>query len=45
MPIIDLAECLLIGLHARTGLTAECQRKVSLALKRARYMGLMPYVT
>lgn len=29
----------------RTGLTAECQRKVSLALKRARYMGLMPYVT
>ncbi len=29
----------------RTGLNAECQRKVALALKRARYMGLMPYVT
>ena len=29
----------------RTGLDAECQRKVALALKRARYMALMPYVT
>ncbi len=29
----------------RTGLNAEGQRKVALALKRARFMGLMPYVT
>ncbi len=29
----------------RTGLDAECQRKVALALKRARFMALMPYVT
>ncbi len=29
----------------RTGLSAECQRKVALALKRARFMALMPYVT
>ena len=29
----------------RTGLDAECQRKVSLAIKRARYMALMPYMT
>ena len=29
----------------RTGLNAECQRKIALALKRARYMALMPYVT
>ncbi len=28
----------------RTGLDAECQRKVALALKRARFMALMPYV-
>jgi small subunit ribosomal protein S18 len=29
----------------RSGLDAEVQRKVSLALKRARFMALMPYVT
>ncbi len=29
----------------RTGLDAECQRKIARALKRARYMALMPYVT
>lgn len=29
----------------RTGLSAEAQRKASLALKRARFMALMPYVT
>jgi small subunit ribosomal protein S18 len=29
----------------RTGLDARCQRRVALALKRARYMALMPYVT
>ncbi len=29
----------------RTGLDAECQRKVALALKRARFLALMPYVT
>lgn len=29
----------------RTGLDAECQRRVTLALKRARFMALMPYVT
>lgn len=29
----------------RTGLNAEGQRKMSLALKRARFMALMPYVT
>lgn len=29
----------------RTGLSAEAQRKVALALKRARFMALMPYVT
>lgn len=29
----------------RTGLTAEGQRKLSLELKRARFMALMPYVT
>ncbi len=29
----------------RTGLSAEAQRKVSLALKRARQMGLMPFIT
>jgi small subunit ribosomal protein S18 len=29
----------------RTGLNAEGQRKIALALKRARFMALMPYVT
>jgi len=29
----------------RTGLTAEGQRKIALALKRARFMAMMPYVT
>jgi small subunit ribosomal protein S18 len=28
----------------RSGSTAAFQRKVSLAVKRARYMGLMPYI-
>lgn len=27
-----------------TGLTASNQREVALAIKRARFMGLMPYV-
>lgn len=29
----------------RTGLDAECQRRIALALKRARFIALMPYVT
>ena len=29
----------------RTGLPAEAQRKVALALKRARFMAMMPYIT
>jgi small subunit ribosomal protein S18 len=29
----------------RTGLDAECQRKVARALKRARFLALLPYVT
>ena len=29
----------------RTGLNAEGQRRMALALKRARFMALMPYVT
>lgn len=28
----------------RTGLTAKNQRRLSLAVKRARFMGLLPYV-
>jgi len=28
----------------RTGITAKNQRKLSLAVKRARFMGLLPYV-
>jgi small subunit ribosomal protein S18 len=28
----------------RTGLTAHNQRAVSLAVKRARFMGLIPYI-
>ncbi len=29
----------------RTGLTADYQRKAALALKRARYLALMPFVS
>lgn len=29
----------------RTGFTAEQQRKLAVALKRARFLALMPYVT
>lgn len=29
----------------RTGVTAKNQRKLALAIKRARFMGLMPYVS
>ncbi len=29
----------------RTGLNAVCQRRIALAIKRARFMALMPYVT
>ncbi len=29
----------------RTGLDAECQRRLALELKRARFLALMPYVT
>jgi small subunit ribosomal protein S18 len=29
----------------RTGLDAGCQRRLALALKRARFLALMPYVT
>ena len=29
----------------RSGLDATCQRALSLAIKRARFMALMPYVT
>ncbi|TSC57393.1 MAG: small subunit ribosomal protein S18 [Parcubacteria group bacterium Greene0416_79] len=28
----------------RTGVSAKYQRKLALAVKRARYMGLLPYV-
>jgi small subunit ribosomal protein S18 len=28
----------------KTGMTAKNQRKLSLAIKRARFMGLLPYV-
>jgi small subunit ribosomal protein S18 len=28
----------------RSGLTAKNQRKLALAIKRARFMGLLPYV-
>jgi small subunit ribosomal protein S18 len=28
----------------RTGITAGSQRKLALAVKRARFMGLLPYV-
>ncbi|MFH1748520.1 MAG: 30S ribosomal protein S18 [Planctomycetota bacterium] len=29
----------------RTGLDAQCQRRAALALKRARFLAMMPYVT
>ncbi|MCA9356447.1 30S ribosomal protein S18 [Candidatus Nomurabacteria bacterium] len=29
----------------RTGLSATHQRQVALAIKRARFMGLMPYIS
>ena len=29
----------------RTGVSAKNQRKLALAVKRARYMGLLPYVS
>ncbi|HYE22845.1 MAG TPA: 30S ribosomal protein S18 [Candidatus Paceibacterota bacterium] len=29
----------------RTGMTAEKQRQIALAVKRARYMGLLPYLS
>lgn len=28
----------------RSGISAERQRQISLAIKRARYMGLLPYI-
>lgn len=28
----------------RTGVSAKCQRKLALSIKRARYIGLIPYV-
>jgi small subunit ribosomal protein S18 len=28
----------------RTGISAKNQRKIALAIKRARYMGILPYV-
>lgn len=30
--------------HKRTGVTSKNQRKLALAVKRARFMGLLPYV-
>jgi small subunit ribosomal protein S18 len=39
-----------LGQHAellprrKTGISAKYQRKLSLAVKRARFMGLLPYV-
>jgi small subunit ribosomal protein S18 len=30
--------------HRRTGLTAGHQREVGSAIKRARFMGLLPYI-
>lgn len=29
----------------RTGVTSKNQRKLALAIKRSRYMGLLPYVS
>jgi small subunit ribosomal protein S18 len=28
---------------SRTGVSAKCQRKLALSIKRARYLGLMPF--
>ncbi len=30
--------------HTRTGVNSKNQRKLSLAIKRARFMGLLPFV-
>lgn len=30
--------------HKRTGVTAKNQRELSVAIKRARFMGLLPFV-
>jgi small subunit ribosomal protein S18 len=30
--------------HKRTGVTAKNQRQLSVAVKRARFMGLLPFV-
>jgi small subunit ribosomal protein S18 len=30
--------------HKRTGVTSKNQRKLALAIKRARFMGLLPFV-
>lgn len=30
--------------HKRTGITSKNQRKLALAIKRARFMGLLPFV-
>jgi small subunit ribosomal protein S18 len=30
--------------RGRTGVTAKNQRKLAMAIKRARFMGLLPYV-
>jgi small subunit ribosomal protein S18 len=30
--------------HKRTGITAKNQRQLSMAIKRARFMGLLPFV-
>ena len=29
---------------SKTGVSAKCQRKLSLSIKRARFMAMMPYV-
>ena len=31
--------------HKRTGLSAKSQRDMTLAVKRSRFMGLLPYIT
>ena len=30
--------------HKRTGVTAKNQRKLALAVKRARFLGLLPFI-